>query len=148
MKFKAFLSQLLASSFVLSVVASSVFAQGTAAPAVPAGDAAAAAVATGAGPAPQQPGGFAMLFPMIAIFGVFYFLMIRPQQKKMKEQQNMIAALKHGDEVVTTSGILGTIHGIAEKVVTLEVAKEVRIKILKSQIAQVVKGQIQDLPVQ
>ncbi len=89
-----------------------------------------------------------MLLPMVGVFAVFYFLMIRPQQKRMKEQQTMIAALKQGDEVVTTSGILGTIHGVAEKVVTLEVSRDVKIKILKSQIAQVVKGQIQDLPAQ
>ena len=89
-----------------------------------------------------------MLLPRVGVFAVFYFRMIRPQQKRMKEQQTMIAALKQGDEVVTTSGILGTIHGVAEKVVTLEVSRDVKIKILKSQIAQVVKGQIQDLPAQ
>jgi len=117
-------------------------AQATA-PAVPAGEGVAAAAQVAAQP---QPGGFAMMLPMVGVFVVFYFLMIRPQQKRMKEQQAMISALKQGDEVVTTSGILGTIHGVAEKVVTLEVAKEVKIKILKSQISQVVKGQIQDLP--
>ena len=72
-----------------------------------------------------------MLLPFAAMFAVVYFLMIRPQQKKMKEQQDMLGQLKHGDEVVTTSGILGTITGITEKVVTLEIADDVRIKILK-----------------
>jgi preprotein translocase subunit YajC len=94
----------------------------------------------------QQPPGFgSMLLPFGAMFAVVYFLMIRPQQKKMKEQQAMLGELKHGDEVITTSGILGTITGITDKVVTLEIADNVRIKILKSQVSQVVKGQIKDL---
>ena len=96
-----------------------------------------------------QDGGLMALFiniaPILAIFVLFYFLMIRPQQKKVKEQQQMLTALKQGDEVMTSSGILGKITGIAEKVVTLEIADNVKIKILKGQVAQVVKGQIKDL---
>ena len=83
--------------------------------------------------------------PMVIMFGVVYFLMIRPQQKKVKEQQKMLTALAVGDDVVTTSGILGQITGLAEKVATLEIASGVKIKILKSQVSQVVKGQIKDL---
>jgi preprotein translocase subunit YajC len=116
----------------------SVLAWADTAAVVPAGSAASAA-------APQQPGFGSMMLPMAAMFGVIYFLMIRPQQKKMKEQQEMLNALKHGDEVVTTSGILGTITGITEKVVTVEVADKVRVKMLKSQVSQVVKGQLKDL---
>ena len=86
-----------------------------------------------------------MLMPMVIMFGVVYFLMIRPQQKKVKEQQKMLTALAVGDDVVTTSGILGQITGLAEKVATLEIASGVKIKILKSQVSQVVKGQIKDL---
>jgi preprotein translocase subunit YajC len=144
MKIQKTLNQLVWSVMAVAVSLADAFAQATA---VPAGEGSAAA---GAAPvmAPPQPGGVAMLLPMVGVFAVFYFLMIRPQQKRMKEQQTMIAALKQGDEVVTTSGILGTIHGVAEKVVTLEVSRDVKIKILKSQIAQVVKGQIQDLPAQ
>src|SRR6478735_3250040 len=93
-------------------------------PAVPAGSAPAGAPA---GAAPQQPGFLGMAMPFIMIFGVMYFLMIRPQQKKMKEQQEMLGALKQGDEVVTTSGMLGTVTGITDKVVTLEVDKDVRV---------------------
>lgn len=110
-------------------------------PALPAG---ATQVPTGAGQ-PQPPGMGSMMFPMLAIFAVFYFLMIRPQQKKVKEQQDMIGALKHGDDVVTSSGLLGRVTGITDKVVTLELADNVRVKMLKSQVAQVVKGQIKDL---
>lgn len=109
-------------------------------PAVPAGS-------QGAAPAgaAQQPSTLGMVAPFILMFGVFYFLMIRPQQKRMKEQQEMLASLKHGDEVLTSSGILGKVTGITEKVVTVEVADNVRVKMLKSQVSQVVKGQIKDL---
>jgi preprotein translocase subunit YajC len=110
-------------------------------PAVPAGGSAPAAGALAA----PAPGMGSMLLPFAAMFAVVYFLMIRPQQKKMKEQQEMLGQLKQGDEVITTSGILGTVRGLTEKVVTLEIADDVRIKILKSQVSQVVKGQIKDL---
>jgi preprotein translocase subunit YajC len=79
------------------------------------------------------------------MFGVFYFLMIRPQQKKMKKQNEMLSALTSGDEVVLSSGIIGKVAGLTDKVVTLEVAKDVKVKVLKSQVSQVVKGQVQEL---
>lgn len=107
-------------------------------PTVPSGSAPATAAA-------QQPGFGSMLVPFVAMFAVVYFMMIRPQQKKMKEQQDMLAALKQGDEVLTSSGILGKVAGITDKVVTVEVAEDVKIKMLKSQITQIVKGQIKDL---
>ena len=94
--------------------------------------------------APQQ-SMMGMALPFMIMLAVMYFLMIRPQQKKMKEQQSMLSALKDGDEVITTSGIIGTIQGMNDKVVTLEVAKNVQFKILKSQVNQVVKGSIQDI---
>mgnify|MGYP001572698076 CR=1 FL=1 len=99
-----------------------------------------------AGPnGPPQVSMLMQLFPFLAIFAVIYFLMIRPQQKRMKEQQSMLSSLKHGDEVITSSGILGKITGITDKFVTLEIADNVRIKVLKSQISQVVKGQIKEI---
>lgn len=82
-----------------------------------------------------------MLVPLLLMFGVMYFLMIRPQQKKMKQHQEMLKALSQGDEVVTASGILGKVAGLTEKIVTVEVANNVKIKFLKSQISQVLKGQ-------
>ncbi len=94
---------------------------------------------------PQGPGMMATFFPFILIMGVMFLFVIRPQQKKVKEQQEMLNSLKHGDEILTSSGILGTITGITDKVVTLEVAENVRLKMLKSQISQVIKGQIPDL---
>jgi preprotein translocase subunit YajC len=104
-----------------------------------------AAPATGGAPAPQQPGFASMLMPFALMFGVIYFLMIRPQQKKMKEQQLMMTELKQGDEILTNSGILGKVTGVTEKVVTVEVADNVRVKMLKSQVSQVIKGQFKDL---
>jgi preprotein translocase subunit YajC len=106
---------------------------------------AAPAAGSGAPGAPNQPSFLGSLFPLAAMFGVVYFLMIRPQQKKMKEQQALISSLKHGDEVLTQSGILGKITGITDKVVTVEVADNVRVKMMKSQVSQVIKGQIKDL---
>jgi preprotein translocase subunit YajC len=111
-------------------------------PAVPAGSAPTTVATPLAAPAP----GFgSMLLPFAAMFGVVYFLMIRPQQKKMKEQQDMLGQLKQGDEIVTSSGILGTVRGLTEKVVTIEIDDDVKIKVLKTQVSQVVKGSLKDL---
>jgi preprotein translocase subunit YajC len=86
-----------------------------------------------------------MFMPFVIMLAVMYFIMIRPQQKKMKEHQGMISALKDGDEVITSAGIIGTIQGMSDKVVTLEVAKNVHMKVLKSQVNTVVKGSIPEL---
>jgi preprotein translocase subunit YajC len=76
-----------------------------------------------------------MLLPFAAMFAIFYFLIIRPQSKKMKEHDKFVKELKRGDSVVTASGILGTIDGLTDHVVTLEIANGVKIKLLKKQIA-------------
>jgi len=94
-------------------------------------------------PASSSP--LSMALPFIVMLGVMYFLMIRPQQKRAKEHQNLMSTLKTGDEVVTSAGIIGTIAGMTEKVVTLEVSKNVQLKVLRSQVNQIVKGQIQDI---
>ena len=74
--------------------------------------------------------------PMILIFAIFYFLMIRPQQNKQKELQTMIAAIKKGDKVVTSGGLLGTVSSIQEDYVVLTVGdSDNKIEILKSAIA-------------
>ena len=86
-----------------------------------------------------------MFMPFVIMLAVMYFIMIRPQQKKMKEHQGMISSLKDGDEVITSAGIIGTIQGMSDKVVTLEVAKNVQLKVLKSQVNTVVKGSITEL---
>lgn len=89
--------------------------------------------------APAQPNPLMSLVPFVLIFVVFYFLMIKPQKKRMEEEQKMVAALQKGDEVVTKSGIIGTISGLNDKVVTLELEKGAQIKMLRSQIGGLAK---------
>ncbi|MCK4862513.1 MAG: preprotein translocase subunit YajC [Rhodobacteraceae bacterium] len=80
-------------------------------------------------------GGFV---PIILIFGIMYFLMIRPQQKKMKDHRNMVAALRKGDQIVTQGGIIGKVIKVKEDgEVEVEIAKEVKVRILKHTITQV-----------
>lgn len=86
-----------------------------------------------------QPNPLMSLVPFVLIFVVFYFLMIKPQKKRMEEEQKMVAALQKGDEVVTKSGIIGTISGLNDKVVTLELEKGAQIKMLRSQIGGLAK---------
>lgn len=78
--------------------------------------------------------------PLVVVFGIFYFLMIRPQKKKFEEEQELINKLAKGDEIYTKAGFIGTIHGINDKIVDLEVADGVRIKMLKSQVAGLAKS--------
>ena len=87
------------------------------------------------GAAPAAGGGQLMSFiPLILIFVVFYFLLIRPQQKKAKEHQAFLGSLKKGDEVVTSGGIYGRITGLTDAVVTVEIADGVRIKVNRSAV--------------
>jgi preprotein translocase subunit YajC len=81
-------------------------------------------------------GGFSQIIILVVFVAVFYFLLIRPQQKRMKDQQAMLSRLASGDEVVTTGGILGRIIEVNDTFLTLEVADGVRIKVQKTQIAQ------------
>jgi preprotein translocase subunit YajC len=86
-----------------------------------------------------QPGGAQGLFmsflPLIIIFAIFYFLLIRPQQKRAKEHRQMIESLKKGDKVITTGGIYGVVDSVGEKTVTLKIAENVKIKLGKAYIA-------------
>ena len=86
------------------------------------------------GAAPPAGGGLAGFVPLILIFVVFYFLLIRPQQKKAKEHQEFLGNLKKGAEVVTSGGIHGRITGLTDTVVTLEIADGVRIKVNRSSV--------------
>ncbi len=93
------------------------------------------AATTATAAAAPQPSFLSMMMPFAIIMGIFYFLMIRPQKKKMEQETKFLNALKKGDEVYTRSGLIGTIHGMADKIVTLEVAEGMKLKVLKSQIA-------------
>jgi len=92
---------------------------------------------------PQAPGANPLLnfLPLVLIFIVFYFLLIRPQKTKEKEHQNMLSKLAKNDEVVTTGGIHGTIVNVKDKTVTLRVDDNVKIELEKNCIAYVKKTQ-------
>jgi len=77
------------------------------------------------------------ILPIVLIFGVMYFLFIRPQTKKASQHQKMLAALKRNDEVVTTGGLIGRIAELSDKLVTLEIASGVRVRVERSQIASI-----------
>ncbi|MES2677117.1 MAG: preprotein translocase subunit YajC [Pseudomonadota bacterium] len=96
-----------------------------------------------ASPAPSATAGLANFIPLILIFLVFYFLLIRPQQKKLKEHQNVLSTLKSGDKVNTSSGIFGVVRAIdiKENTVDLEIASNVIVKVLKQSISAVIKDQ-------
>jgi preprotein translocase subunit YajC len=94
------------------------------------------------------PGGSDLMafLPMIAIFVVFYFLLIRPQQKRAKEQKAMLGALQKGDEVVTAGGIVGKIGKLTDQYATLEVAPGVEMTVQRQSVAQLLpKGTIKAL---
>lgn len=79
-------------------------------------------------------GGLSMIGIFVAMFAIMYFMVIRPQQKQFKQHQTMLAALKKGDEVVTQGGVIGRIATITDKVITLEVASGVKLRVLKSSV--------------
>ena len=79
--------------------------------------------------------GFAQFLPLILIFVIFYFFLIRPQQKKVKEHKSMVSALKRGDDVITSGGIVGKIEKVYEDdKVDLSISEGVTIKIIKSTV--------------
>ena len=89
-----------------------------------------------AGGAPQ--GNMLMSFaPLLAIFVIFYFLLIRPQQKQQKKVTQMLAAVRKGDQVVTRGGIYGKVVGIADNVLTVEIAQNVQVKMNRDAIIHV-----------
>ncbi|MGH8338715.1 MAG: preprotein translocase subunit YajC, partial [Gammaproteobacteria bacterium] len=84
--------------------------------------------------------------PLALIFVVFYFFLIRPQQKKQKEHQKMLAAINKGDEVVTSGGMLGRVKELSDQFITLEVAKDVEVHVQRQSIGAVMpKGTLKNL---
>lgn len=83
---------------------------------------------------PQGPSMFEMLVPFVGLFVVMYFFMLRPQQMRAKEHQAFLASLKAGDEIVTSGGIIGRVRSVAEGFVSVEIAGDTVIKVLKSAI--------------
>ncbi len=87
-----------------------------------------------AGPSP-----IVSVMPIALMFVVLYFLLIRPQQKRSREHETMIENLKRNDEIVTSGGIYGRIQSIADKVLVVEIAPNVRVRVERAQVASVVK---------
>jgi len=85
-------------------------------------------------------GGFEGIFMLVAMFAIFYFLLIRPQQKRAKQHKEMIDALKSGDQVVTAGGLHGKVVAVQDKVATVEIATGVRVKVNRISIAGITTG--------
>ncbi len=86
-------------------------------------------------------GGIMAFLPLILLFVVFYFLLIRPQQKRAKQHKTFMENLKKGDTVVTSGGLYGKITGITDEAVTIEIAEKVRVKVLKNAVVDYAKGE-------
>jgi len=91
--------------------------------------------AAGAGGAAAQPNWMVQFFPLLVLFGIFYFILIRPQQKKQKVLQNMLSSLKVGDKVITNGGVHGEVAFVGDKVLHLKVANNVKLVFSKGAIA-------------
>lgn len=94
------------------------------------------AFAQGAATSTFSDSGLNNLVPLVVLFVIFYFLLIRPQQKRAKAHKSLLAALKSGDEVVTNGGVVGRIVSVDESFVTVEIAKDVVITVQKQGINQ------------
>ena len=104
------------------------------------------AYAMGQGGAGQGGAGFGGFIPLILMFVIFYFLLIRPQQKRTKEHRQMIAELKKGDRIVTSGGIHGRITGLDDQTLTVEIADKVRVKVARSNVGGKIGGATQAEP--
>ena len=94
-----------------------------------------------AAPGAGGPGPIVTILPFVLIFVIMYFMVIRPQQKKAKEHQDLLSKLKRNDEVMTSGGIYGKVIDLKETVVTLEVAPNVRIRVHRPQISAVLTAE-------
>ena len=92
------------------------------------------------GSPPSGPHPAIQFLPLVLVFVVFYFLLIRPQQKKAKDRQDMIGHLKRNDEVMTTGGVYGKVVELNEKMVTLEIAPRVNVRVDRQHIEGLVGG--------
>jgi len=96
------------------------------------------AMGTGGTGSPEgQGGGLISFIPLILMFVIFYFLLIRPQQRKAKQHKELLGALKKGDKVVSSGGLHGTVTGLTDDVVTMEIAPKVRVKVSRGSISAV-----------
>lgn len=111
----------------------------TAADSVPAATTAATTQATSqplpTGDAAGEPSPALSMMPLLLIFIVFYFLLIRPQQKRMREHESMVKGLNRGDKIVTGGGIVGVVQKVEDNVLVVEIAPEVRIRVMRDTIS-------------
>jgi preprotein translocase subunit YajC len=84
-------------------------------------------------------GGLGAFVPLILMFAIFYFLLIRPQQKKAKQHRELLSTIKKGDEVISSGGLYGLVTGVTEDTVTMEIAPKVRVKVSRNAIAGMAK---------
>ncbi|MCG6552357.1 MAG: preprotein translocase subunit YajC [Candidatus Magnetominusculus sp. LBB02] len=96
------------------------------------------------GQAAGAPDMFMSFFPLIVIFGIFYLLLIRPQQKKAKEHKEMLNNIKKGDKVITSGGVYGLVESVGDNTVVLKIAENVKVKFGKSFVAAVRGNQEED----
>ena len=90
-----------------------------------------------------QGGGLSMILMMVVLFGLMYFMMIRPQMKRQKEHRAMVSALAKGDEVVSNGGLAGRVEEVGETFITIEIAPNVKVKLQKGAVSQVLpKGSL------
>ena len=87
---------------------------------------------------PQPGGGMGMLIPMVLVFGIFYFMMIRPQQRKEKERRKMISELRAGQRVMFAGGFVGTIAEVTEGTFKIEIAPKVIVEVARGAVSNVV----------
>lgn len=90
------------------------------------------------GAASPEGGMLVTILPLVLIFVVFYFLLIRPQQKKMKEHRKLISELKRGDRVVTSGGLVGTVARVMDEELEVEIAPGIKVKVVRQMVSSVV----------
>jgi preprotein translocase subunit YajC len=96
---------------------------------------------TGTGQEGGQQSPMSFFIFMAVLFAVFYFILIRPQQKRQKDQRQLLQNLKKGDKVITTGGLQGTIVNLTDTVVTVEIADKVKVKVGRNYIAGLIRSE-------
>ena len=95
------------------------------------------------GSAGGQGGGLGAFVPLILMFAIFYFLLIRPQQKKAKAHRALLSSIKKGDRVISSGGLHGLVTGLTDDVVTMEISPKVRVKVSRGSISGVIRKEPQ-----
>ena len=95
------------------------------------------AFAAGGAAAGGTAGFFVSIFPLVLIFVIFYFLLIRPQQRRMKQHRDMVGAVKKNDVAITSGGLIGKVTKVDENEIELEVAQGVRVRVVKSMLSDI-----------